>query len=80
MKPGVTLVAIHTVSESNLNRIARELGTLCDSPPWKISLHNSTVTTMPVYCFTSTRKNVPLSRFIACKAYVDGVQFGMNHA
>ena len=80
MKPQVTLVARHIVSEGNLSKIASQLGVFCQSPPWKVCLHESNVGRLPVYTFTSTRKNVPLKTFNQCHAYVSGIQFGINHA
>ena len=78
MKPSVTLVARHSLSEASLRSIARKLAAFCQSPDWTVSVNNDHFA--PVYTFTSTRKNVPLNRYSQCHAYVEGIQFGINHA
>jgi hypothetical protein len=78
MKPSVDLVSCHTLSEANLQKIANHLGSICDSPSWTVSTYEGH--SMPIYTFTSTRVNVPINRYGKCQSYVEGVQFGINHA
>ena len=78
MKPNVSIVSTYNLSESTIGKIANHLGSLCDSPSWTVSVYQGH--SMPVYTFTSTRATVPMNRYCSCKAYTDGIQFGINHA
>lgn len=76
MKPSVSLVSRHRLSDESLKKIANQLAIICGSPSWTVSVHDDSW--MTVYTFTSTRKNVPMNRYGKCQAYVEGVQFGIN--
>ena len=78
MKPSVTLVSRHRLSDESLKKIANYLAIICESPSWTVSTYDGH--SMPIYTFTSTRKNVPMNRYGKCQAYVEGIQFGINHA
>ncbi len=77
-KPSFFLVAHHSLDSAKLDAIAFKLATICGSPPFKIESECG-LTGVPVYTFTSTRKKLSLKNFLACRALIDGIQYGLNH-